>query len=1399
MEKEYELTNPQKSIYLMEKYFQNTTINNICASIYIKQNVDLKLLNTAINYFIQNNDSFKIRFKQVNSELVQYFVPDNFYEFEILDIEDESQINMAAKKEVNTKIEILDSRLFNFKLFKLNSGFGGFIVNIHHMISDAATLTLLITEIITIYSKLLKNEEIDIQKHSYIDYINSENEYLKSSRFQKDKAYWEELLTPLPEAATFLPQILGGVDSPNCKRTEFVLDLVLLNKIKSYCIKHNISIYNFLIGIYSLYLGKINNMEQFTIGTPVLNRTNFTEKHTPGMFINTSILKIDISENLSFKDFVKNIATQTLGMLKHQKYSYQHILNDLRQKDKSIPNLYDVVLSYHATQATDSTLGIPYIARWQGANYISNTLNIHFHDNNGTGSLIVVYDYKTSKVSSNEIKKMHKRILEMFKQVLVDENISIHDIDIVTNQEKNQILNVFNNAPFTYPKDKDLITLFKNVVEKNPEKIALSFENKNITYKELDNLSNNLASYMQNYNINYENRVAIFLDKSIEMIICILAILKINAAFLPIDIEYPEDRIKYILKDADAKLVLTTSDLKERISDICETICLDDLNLNKNVEFKYTPKSPSSLAYVMYTSGSTGRPKGVMIEQKSILRLVKNPNFIKFSTQERILQTGSIVFDACTFEIWAALLNGFELFILKKQDLLNPAFLEKYLSKNKITTLFITTSLFNQLSDINPAMFKDVRYLLTGGDVVSTKHINQVINACPKLKIIHCYGPTENTTFSTCFDVKKKYDYTIPIGSPISGTTCYIMSKFGSIEPIGVPGELFLGGDGVSRGYLNKENLTSQSFIPNPFDKTSTMYKTGDLVKWQPDGAIEFIERIDSQVKIRGFRVELSEINNTILSHPAIQDSYTLIKTINGSKEICSYIIEKEELNIEELKTFLKQSIPSYMIPNYFTIMDKFPLTVNGKIDKSLLPSPRLVRQNKEIVPPRTAFELEILNNVKGLIQNDEISITDNFFDDLGLDSLSAMSLCSSLYKYNVSIQDISDYPSIEALASKIEKHLTSSHFENILPKLEIHGEDFDYDLSNVLLTGGLGFLGMHILRELLLCDKVKKVYCLVRDKGNVDFKTRFTKSLNYYFQDKLDKQISKKLNLVRGDFEVSLLGLTSEEYKSLAKKITTVIHCGANVRHYGNFQKFKSSNVIGTQNIIEFCRLSNAHLAHISTISVSGYETLGQNLVLTEKDFNIGQCFNNHVYMITKYLAEYHVLSAINHNLIKAKIFRMGNIMPREEDNVFQYNAKDNALFSRLQTIINLGVITDSYENLIIDFSPVDLCAKAIMTILENHVSDEVLHIYNNHQISLKDFFRLAKIPLNKVSLEEFINNLRALKNPFATHLLNDLQNSNITFTKVKNDITTSILEKYGFTWNKIDADYINNLIKLI
>jgi amino acid adenylation domain len=1019
----YNLTNPQKSIWFTEQFYKGTPIENITGCVIVLEKLNLKALQKAINLFVKSNDSFRLKFTVKDDKPLQYLSSFSEFEIENVMVNTDEDIKDIENKMSNTPFEVLDNLLFSFKTFTFPDGHGGFVITAHHLISDAWTAGLVVNEIMDYYEKIINSQIIDNQNPSYLDYITSEQEYLNSEKFNKDKEFWNEIFKTVPEVAT-IPSI--NVENSNsslsckAKRKQFVIPKETMNLINEFCKQNKASAFNFFMAVLAIYLSRVSSLDDFTIGTPILNRGNFKEKQTTGMYISTIPFRISINHKIPFAEFLSNISADFLKIFRHQKYPYQYLLEDLRKKDSSIPNLYNILLSYQNVRSNKQTSDINYESSWVGNNFISDDIDIHLYDMNDTGDINIAYDYLISKYSIDDICSIHARFLYIINQVLENNDITLNEIEIVTPDEKKKILYDFNNTSADYPRDKTITQLFEEQVEKTPDNIAVVFENQKLTYRELNERANSLANYLRNNGVGLNDSVAIFLDKSLEMIVAILAILKVDALYVPIDIDYPDNRINFMLSDSNAKIVLTKRaflldlDFENTLAiDLCNTIYLD----NKT----FPSKHAGDLAYVMYTSGSTGNPKGVVVKQKSIIRLVKNPNYINFHKNEKILQTGSIVFDACTFEIWASLLNGFELYIIKKSELLDPNSLKSYLIENKITILWLTAPLLNQLCENHPDMFKTVRCLLTGGDVLSPKHINLIRKVCPDLTIINGYGPTENTTFSTCFTINDYYNDSIPIGYPISNSTCYIVSQDMNLLPIGIPGELVVGGDGVAKGYINNQAFTDLKFLSSPFNN-DFLYKTGDLAKWNFDGSISFIGRIDGQVKIRGFRVELGEINLKILEFPNIKTSFTTIKTINGEKFICSYIVCNQMLNVEDLKHFLMKFLPNYAIPTYFIKLDKLPINTNGKVDSKLLPSPQLVNTKSQIIPARNIVDQKIIFVLKEILNINKISIDDSFFD-LGGDSLTAITLCSKIYnEFNIqlSIKDILENPIIKDLSDVI-------------------------------------------------------------------------------------------------------------------------------------------------------------------------------------------------------------------------------------------------------------------------------------------------------------------------------------------------------------------------------------------
>ncbi len=612
------------------------------------------------------------------------------------------------------------------------------------------------------------------------------------------------------------------------------------------------------------------------------------------------------------------------------------------------------------------------------------------------------------------------------------EKLKVSDIEILTEDERKKILYVFNDTRTAYPRNKTIHQLFEEQVECTPNNIAVNFKETIITYRELNQRANQLAKVLREKGVSEESIVAIMVPRSIESIIGILAILKAGGAYLPIDPEYPNERKLYMLEDSGAKILLTLSHLKPITGILLpHTLYLEDITLYQG-DCTNTPQinGAENLAYVMYTSGSTGKPKGTMVEHRNVVRLVKNTNYIDFKKEDRILQTGAIVFDACTFEIWGALLNGLSLYLVDENTILDARKLKEALKEYKITILWLTSPLFNQLSEKNPEMFSSLRVLLVGGDTLSPKHINNVMEQCPRLTVINGYGPTENTTFSTCFIIDGKAEGNIPIGKPISNSTAYIVDKYNQLNPIGIFGELWVGGDGVARGYLKRKELTDEKFIDSPFVQGERIYKTGDLARWLPNGNIEFSGRMDNQVKIRGFRIELGEVEAQLMKHKDIKEVVIIAKTDrNNSKYLCAYFVSDRNLTIPELKEHILTQLPEYMVPSYFIRLERMPLTQNGKIDRKQLPAPdiSILNSGAKYIPPRNDKE-EILAKIWGSVLGiDKLGIEDNFFT-LGGDSLKAAEVIAIASNNNIDIavSDIFRYMTILDMMDAMEDNMQS-------------------------------------------------------------------------------------------------------------------------------------------------------------------------------------------------------------------------------------------------------------------------------------------------------------------------------------------------------------------------------------
>ena len=1024
----YELTNPQKSIWLTEQFYSGTSVNNICGTLLIREKVNFSKLEESIHSFVKENDAFRLNFFYENNEIKQQVLSTLDFDIPIIDVSDDVGLLSLENQIVDTPFDIKKS-LFNFTMFRFSDGTGGFVICMHHLISDACTSSLVASKIINTYASLLNNEEVIKSPSSYIDYINSENNYLISNKFQKDKEYWNNVLETVPEIGTIPSIKQQNNESCRAERKNFILSKEQVENINIFCSKNKISAFNFFMALYAIYIGKVSGLDDFVLGTPILNRSTFVEKNTPGMFISTVPFRFIITDSLSFTDFTKKIASDSLGMFRHQKYPYQNILEDIRKKNPSQPNLFDILISYQNTKTNRNTATIPYDVRWTFNHNLADSMQIHLFDMNDEGLLNISYDYRLDKYNEEDICAIHDRICYMIEQVLSCNDLNLNDIEIVTPKERDIILNVFNNSYLEYDKTKTVIDYFEQQVKNTPDRIALVCEEKEFTYKTLNEEANKLAHYLIQNNVKHKDIVGIMVHRSPEMIIGLLSILKVGACYLPIDPEYPTDRVSYMLQDSNCSTVLVHSNTFNLINDTYNKI---DISLNSDaynsneIENLNINIFPDDLIYMIYTSGSTGNPKGVMLTHQNINNfIIAEKQHIDFSQNKVMLSVTTICFDIFALEIWCSLTSGMKVVLANDLEQMTPNLIRKLCNKYNVNMIQTTPSRFSTLlkNKYKLDFFNKFTDIMVGGEAFPQTLLEN-LRKNSKANIFNMYGPTETTVWSTIKDLT--HTSNITIGKPIANTTCYILDKNKHLLPPYVAGELYIGGDGVSNGYWNRTSLTNEKFIKSPFKENEIIYNTNDLAYYTNSGEIVHLGRTDFQVKIRGYRIELEGIENKIMKFNDILDCVVL--PVDNATRLCAYYISEKDINIVDLRNTLSQQLPNYMVPNYFVKMENFPYTPNGKINKKALPLPEL-STDKKIVPPRNDFDEYIILKLQTYIGIENVSITDSFFD-IGGDSLTAINLSTKLsnkYHINFSVRDILETPIIKDMSDSVSSKITSN------------------------------------------------------------------------------------------------------------------------------------------------------------------------------------------------------------------------------------------------------------------------------------------------------------------------------------------------------------------------------------
>ena len=1134
------LTNAQKSIWVTEQYYKGSSINNICGTAVIQEKVDFEKLKESIQIVCKKHDNFWLEFKLNKGNVEQVLSEKKEIQIDTINIAGKNHLELERNKIVKTRFQLENSKLFKFYIFKFIDGKGAFMLNIHHLISDAWTLALICNDIIKTYSELIQNKEVETKAiYSYIDYIKSEQQYQESEKYNKDKQYWIERFKTIPEVATIPGSIKGDIDetNPAGERKKYEISKENVEKIKKYCKENKISLYNFFMAIYAIYIGEVSNLDEFTIGTPILNRINYKEKNAAGMFINMAPFKININEDIEFKQFIKNIARDSMDMLKHQKYSYQCLLEELRKENKSIPNLYNILLSYQITNAKQNEGNIEYETEWTFNGYCADNIDIQIYDLNDTGNLNIAYDYKTSIYKVEDIENIHKRILNIIKQVVSKEEIKLSEIDIVTPEEKEKLLVEFNKTELKYDENIPFIKYFEKQVEKTPDDIAIVFEDKEMTYRELNERANSLAYKLRENEVTNNTVVGILLERSFEMLISMLAVLKSGGAYIPIAPDYPKDRIEYMLEDSEATIILTSQN-RRNLADKKLINVKDERIYENHKENLENISKPEDLSYLIYTSGSTGTPKGVMLKQKNLSNFYNSmKNIIEYLKDEKnhkILSITTVSFDIFGFETLMSLTRGLTVYLTSENGQKMTSKIERIVKDSNVEIMQTTPSVMKfHLENLNDEnSLKSLKYIMLAGEPLTKTLVDRIKQIIPNVTIYNGYGPSETTIFSTIGNATNQEEITI--GRPINNTQIYILNKNKKVMPQGTIGELYISGDGVGKGYMNKEQQTNESFIINPFIDGKIMYKVGDLGAFDDKGEITCYGRIDNQVKIRGLRIELQEIEKRMQSVYNIHDCVVVKKVVKGKDALCAYYVERGHVSKSVLKTVLYSKLPEYMVPQYFVKMEQLPHTPNGKVDRKALPDPVIDENELEIVKPRNEIDKELIKIIEKMLQVDKIGINNTLLE-LGGDSLTAITLTTKvLSKFNVqlnikdilsnyTIKDMSDYiaenQTKDISKVKIEKvpiqdtYPLSSAQKRIYYSVKMIGED------NIVYN----MPGAVLVEKILDIEKIKKVFSRILKRHSI-LRTRFI------FKDNdIRQQVESNV-----DFEIPVFYNKKDEIKNI-------------------------------------------------------------------------------------------------------------------------------------------------------------------------------------------------------------------------------------------------------------------------
>ncbi len=1375
----------QQQFWLLNEQYKGRPTYNESLTIRLTGQVNITALEQSLNELVKRHEIFRTTISMVNQELRQIIHEPFPFPLKIINLdtfpqdEREAEAHRLATAELQRSFDLTQIPLLRGTLIQLNQADARLFLAIHHFIIDGVSIcNILLPELEKLYTAFSQGQpsplpEITIQ---YADFAVWQRAWLTEDVLAPSLTYWKKKMAGL--SALQLPtdypmpaeMLFKGFHQP------FTLTENLSQQLKTFSREAGVSLFTTLVAATQVLLYRYSGQEDFALGVVVDGHNRPELEPIMGNFLNTLPLRADLSGAPTFRELLKRVQQATLEAYEFQNVPFEILVKELQPGQRNQP-LFNVAFTLEPP-LTKSQLG--WDMNQQDIHSGSAKVSLYFEFEDRPEAIIGRVEYQIDLFADDTIRRMIECYQTLLAGIVAQPDQKIFALPLLPEAQSQQLLTEWNKVETSEVLETSEVRyiheLFEAQARQTPQAIAVVCGDKQLTYQELNDHANQLAHYLQTLGVQAEERVGICVERSPDLIISLLAVLKAGGAFVTLDHVHPPERLNFILNDGEIGILLTQFHLLDRFANYrgqiidCERgphrflkPVRSAANLNYKIEL-------NNLAYIIYTSGTTGLPKGVAVEYHGLLNLVDQYHQIfQISPTDHSTQIVSSGFDVVVSEIFPFLTAGATIHIIDDHTRLDPKQLQKYLTEKNITIVTLPVSIAEQLLRFKWPVNSSLKTMIIGGDRLHFYPLSPL-----PFQVFNCYGPTEDTVWTTYYLFSKEHAYhTVSlIGKPIANHQVYILDKHQNPVPIGVAGELCIGGIGVARGYINRPELTAQSFISNPYPLSQggyeRLYRTGDLARYLPDGNIEFLGRIDHQVKIRGVRIELGEIELVLMQHPAVFQNVVIVREDRpGDKRLAAYVVfhQGQSTTPSQLRSYLKEKLPDYMVPSTFVIMDALPLNPNGKIDRRALPVPEL-NVTEDFVPPRTSTEKTLAMIWAEVLGREKVGIYDNFFE-LGGHSLLISQIISRIqdsFSVELSLHTLAEKPTVAQIAQIIDILSTgdmavigkraSIDFEaevmldcQIYPENKLPSLSYPIKPKAIFLTGGTGFLGAYLLHDLLQQTSAN-IYCLVRSPNIWEGKQRIKKNLESY--GLWNGLYASRIIPVIGDLAKPFLGLSPTEFDHLAHQIDLIYHNGAWVNFIYPYSVLKPANVLGTQEVLRLASQAKVKPMHyISTCDI--FSTLGcsnrREIIYEEDDIKESEPYlqTDIGYIQSKWVAERLVWVAKERG-IPVTIYRLGFTLGHHQTG---HTYTSHYIYRLIKGCIQLGSFPDMV-NQRWGFTPIDFTSRAVVYLAMNSkLSETVFHVIPQPAqfitfVELFEMIRLYGYPLKKLSPKQWQNELR-------------------------------------------------------